>query len=250
MGARYLTDLAAVVAAAGLEVVEVDGWESRARGSGGYDAGRPTHVIVHHTASPASSDGWPDVEYCTFHDDDAPLCNLYLSRDGTVYVCAAGATNTNGAGTDPCGITPADAMNSHAVGIEAGNDGTGEPWRGLQVDAYLDLVSALCDAYGIDPAQCHAHHEWAPSRKTDPAGPSPYAGAGPWDMDAFRADLTGDEPVTDQDVQRIADAVWAKMLPLAQGKAPAPAQVIVGDTLVGLQNMGAQVTNIERAVGA
>ena len=61
MGSRYLTDLADVLRAAGLAVTELDGWRDRARGSGGYDDGRPTHVMVHHTASPPSASGESDA---------------------------------------------------------------------------------------------------------------------------------------------------------------------------------------------
>lgn len=190
MGARYLTDLADVCRRAGLVVVEVDGWQTRARGSGGYDSGRPNHVMVHHTASGPSSDGWPDVNYCTYGDDDAPLCNLYLARDGTVYVCAGGATNTNGTGHDPCGAIPDDSMNSSAIGIEAGNDGTGERWPPAQCDAYVLLVDALCDAYAIPTGRVHAHAEWSPQRKYDPAGPDRWAaGASTWNMAEFRSDV-------------------------------------------------------------
>jgi hypothetical protein len=196
MGDRYLTDLAAVCRGTGLAVVEVDGWQSRARGSGGYNPGCPDHVMIHHTASPPSADGWDDVNYCTFGDEDAPLCNLYLDRAGTVYVCAAGATNTNGSGQDPCGVCPDDSMNSHAVGIEAGNDGTGERWPDTQLDAFLTVCSALCAHYAIPVSRVHGHAEWAPSRKVDPAGPARYAtGAATWDLDAFRADLTAGPPL-------------------------------------------------------
>jgi hypothetical protein len=189
MGARYLTDLADVCRRTGRPVVQVDGWQYRARGSGGYDGGRPNHVMVHHTASGPESDGWDDVNYCTYGDEDAPLCNLYLARDGTIYVCAAGGTNTNGSGSDPCGLINDDAMNSSAIGVEAGNDGVGEPWPERQQDAYVALCDALCAAYGIGVVQVHGHAEWT-SRKIDPAGPSRYAwDDGTWDMDEFREDV-------------------------------------------------------------
>jgi hypothetical protein len=191
VGDRYLVDLADVCRATGRPVLEVDGWQTRARGSGGYAAGKPDHVMCHHTASGAGSDGWPDVNYCTFGDDDAPLCNLYLARDGTIYVCAAGATNTNGKGDCPH-IDP-DTMNSSAIGIEAGNNGVGEPWPQAQTSAYTALCAALTVAYGIPVPQVHSHAEWAPDRKVDPFGPSPW-GDQTWDMDGFRADLDTTDP--------------------------------------------------------
>jgi len=191
MGSRYLTDLADVCRRSGYPVIEVDGWQNRARGSGGYDSGRPNHVMAHHTASGASMDGWGDVNYMTFNHQDAPLCNLYLSRDGTIYVCAGGATNTNGSGHDPCGITSDDSMNSSAIGIEAGNNGVGEQWPDAQQDSYVLMCKALCDGYGISYTRIHAHFEWAPSRKIDPAGNSRYASGGNmWNMDQFRTDVS------------------------------------------------------------
>lgn len=190
MGARYLTELADVLRAAGLQVWEVDGWRNRGRGSGGYDPGRPGHVMVHHTASPPSSDGWPDATYLAYGSPDAPLANLYVDRDGWWYVVAAGATNTNGTGTDPCGHVAADSMNVDAIGVEAGNDGLGEPWPDPQVNSYVAGVAALCQHYAIPVARVHGHAEWAPTRKIDPAGPPQYAtGAATWDLDAFRADV-------------------------------------------------------------
>jgi N-acetylmuramoyl-L-alanine amidase len=188
---RYLADLAAVVRSSGLVVVEVDGWQTRARSSGGYSTGQPSVAMCHHTASGPSSDGWPDVEYMTYQSDIAPMANLYLQRDGTIWVMAAGATNTNGAG-GPLGSVPTDSMNTRAVGIEAGNDGTGEPWPDRQQDAYLALVVALSEGYGI--TEYFHHREWAPDRKIDCAGPSRWASSGSWDYDAFRADL-GPGPV-------------------------------------------------------
>ncbi len=193
----YLTDLADVCRRTGFPVIECDGWQQRGRGgaggdsTGGYEAGAPSHVIVHHTASGPSSDGWPDVTYCLTAQDN-PIGNLYLSRDGTVYVMAGGASNTNGSGHDPCGIVSDDNMNAKSLAIEAGNGGTGEPWPEPQQACYVLLVAELGAAYGIGAGQVHSHFEWAPGRKIDPAGESAYAsGAEMWNMDAFRSDVEG-----------------------------------------------------------
>jgi N-acetylmuramoyl-L-alanine amidase len=201
MGDRYLVELAEVCRRTGYPVVEVEGWQSRARGSGGYSSGQPSHIMTHHTASGRSSDGWSDANYCTFGDDDAPLCNIYLSRVPEIFVCAAGGTNTNGTGHDPCGRIGDDTMNSSAIGIEAGNDGVGEIWNERQQAAYVALVAELGAAYGIAPAQCHAHFEWT-SRKIDCAGPSEWALSGSWNMNAFRADveLAGTTPTPPQPI--------------------------------------------------
>ena len=187
MGSRYLTDLDEVCRRTGYPVIEVDDWQYRARGSGGYNSGKPDHVMCHHTGSPPSSDGWGDVNYCTFGDEDAPLANLVLSRVPEIFICAGGATNTNGTGDCPH-LSP-DTMNSSAIGIEASNHG-GEPWNERQQDAYIKLVQQLCSAYNIPHAHVESHAEWAPTRKVDPAGQSAWSpDTGTWDMNLFRGDL-------------------------------------------------------------
>ena len=194
MGSRYLTDLADVVRSVGLVVQEEPGWQTRARSSGGYNSGLPNHVMIHHTASGPSSDGQPDVNYMCYSADAKPVANLYLSRSGKVWIMAAGATNTNGSGSDPCGAVANDNMNASTIGIEAGNNGTGEVWPDAQQQAYTKLVKMLCDHYGIAVGRVHSHAEWAPGRKIDPAGPSRWAGSGTWNEDAFRSDVAAGWP--------------------------------------------------------
>lgn len=193
MGSRYLTDLAQVCRTAVTVVHEENGWQTRARSSGGYNAGLPNHVMCHHTASNPSSDGQSDVNYMCYGSDNRPVANLYLSRKGEVWVMAGGATNTNGKGHDYwSGGVPNDSMNSYAIGIEAANNGVGEPWPEVQQLAYVDLVICLCDHYGIPNNQVRAHFEWAPDRKIDPAGQSYWAtGSNKWNMNQFRVDCEG-----------------------------------------------------------
>lgn len=193
MGSRYLTDLADVARGTGLVVQEEPGWQTRARGSGGYNSGLPSHTMVHHTASGPSSDGQPDVSYMCYSADARPIANLYLSRSGKVWIMAAGATNTNGSG-GPLDNVAADNMNASAIGIEAGNDGTGEVWPQAQQDAYIRLSKALCNHYGIPTGHVRSHAEWAPGRKIDPAGPSQWAASGTWNMSEFRADVSQGTP--------------------------------------------------------
>ena len=155
---------------------------------GGYSSGLPCAVMIHHTASGPSSDGQPDVNYMCYSADARPIANIYLARTGIVWVMAAGATNTNGSG-GPLGPVSGDSMNSSAIGIEAGNNGTGEPWPEAQQRAYTQLCSALCKHYGIPVGQVWSHCEWAPGRKIDPAGPSKWAASGTWNEDSFRGDV-------------------------------------------------------------
>ena len=227
MGSYWLYDLPDVLEAAGLDFDVWPGWETRARNSGGYD--NVWAVFVHHTAS----DGPQDAD-CAYEWDatggDQPIGAINLGRDGHIYVGAAGATNCQGKGGPwklSRGTIPQDKGNAYGIAIEAGNSGTGEAWPQAQTDAYVRLVAALCAAYGLDPQRdVLAHFEWVepscPGRKIDPAGPSPYAsGSSSWDMDGFRGDVVhcdGNQPpppeeddVTDEDIARIATAVWKYM---------------------------------------
>jgi hypothetical protein len=188
-GGRMLVDLADVLRRAGLRVEEVDGWQFRSRGGAGFAQSGPIGIIVHHTASGPHSDGLRDVQVLTFECDVKPMANLYLDRRGTWWVCAAGATNTNGKG-GPLGPLPKDSANSRVIGIEAGNNGIGERWPDVMQDSYVAGVAALAEAYRVDTAHVYAHHEWAPGRKVDPAGPSRFGsvnGHTSWSMGSFRA---------------------------------------------------------------
>lgn len=192
MGDIYLTDLADVLRAAGLTVIEVPGWQTRGRSTGGYEPGRPNSLMIHHTASPPSSDGWRDAEYVNVVSRDRPMCNLLIDRTGRIWVCAAGATNTNGKGSDTWGGgVPNDRMNEWAIGVEIANNGTGEPYPTVQQDAVMTAAVAICRRYAIVPHRVRGHFEWAPTRKIDPSGPSRWApSGGKWSMDMFRADIT------------------------------------------------------------
>ena len=195
----YLTDLADVLRDAGLAVVEVDDWQYRARGSGGYASGRPWAVMWHHTASQTTPEN--DVSYICHGCPDAPVSNLYLARDGTVWVCAGGATNTNGKGgpvTVSRGVVPVDKMNEYAVSVEMANSGTGERWPQVQIDAAFTTSLAVARAYGLEPTDALTHYAWTPGRKIDPATADAVEGpwrprsinsSGTWDLDDLRSEL-------------------------------------------------------------
>jgi N-acetylmuramoyl-L-alanine amidase len=198
--ARFLTDLADVARTTGRPVVELNGWRTRTRGGdpNGYAAGRPNHVMIHHTAESPVMDGRSSAEYQAFRSSTAPIANLYVDRTGTVWVMAAGPTNTNGRGStssrdgtaawDGAGVAD-NTMNSHAIGVELANNGVGELWTRPLVETAVELTRALQAAYGIPTDRVRGHHEWT-RRKIDPAGPSPWAtGRSSWNMNLFRADL-------------------------------------------------------------
>jgi N-acetylmuramoyl-L-alanine amidase len=179
MSGTYLTWLADELRAAGLVVIEYDGWQNRARSSGGYAAGRPWGVMWHHTASQTSPAN--DASYMCHGSDDRPIANLLIARDGAVWVLAAGATNTNGKGGPwswSRGTVPVDSMNVYAVGMEIANGGTGETYPQSQIDAAFGASVAIVRRLQLDDGDCCQHVDYAPTRKIDPA----TAGAvqGPW----------------------------------------------------------------------
>ena len=221
MGGRYLTDLAAVLRAAGLAVVELDGWQTRARSSGGYD-GAPWAVFWHHTAS--AGDGAADAHYCTYTRADRPVCNVVVGRDAQVYVCAAGATNTNGKGGPhllPDGRTiPQDGANSRVFGMELSNGGTGMGYPAGQVDAAFTVSVAVCAAYGIRADNVVTHQVWAPSRKIDPATaaavqgawrPASCTGSGTWALGDLRAECSRRAAGTITEVPDMTDEQAAQL---------------------------------------
>lgn len=196
---QYLEGLAAALRAAGLTVVELEGWQTRGRsGNSKYSDGRPWCVMWHHTAS--AGDGADDADYCTFRSPDAPLTNLVIGRDGVVYVCAAGPTNTNGKGGPLAfsrGTVPVDSMNTYAVGIEISNNGVGQTYPAVQIDACFTASNAITAAYGLNADDVANHFDWAPGRKIDAAVAGAVAGtwhprsvttSGTWSLEDLRAE--------------------------------------------------------------
>lgn len=163
----------------GLHVVEMDGWRTR-QTRNGFE---PRGVVCHHTATSSTvvdanvrnllRDGRSDLP--------GPLCQMGLERDGTFVLIAAGRGNHNG--YDP-------NWGNDAFGIEAYNDGVGEPWPPAQLDAYRRGVAAICRRQGWGTDRVKAHRETTVG-KSDPKG---------IDIDLFRSDVQaliqspGDDP--------------------------------------------------------
>jgi hypothetical protein len=224
----YLLWLPDVIAAAGVPVVAYDGWEYRARSSGGFVDGKPWAVFWHHTASTTDPDN--DAAYMCYSADARPIANLLMPRDGTCWVLAAGATNTNGTGgpwETSSGRIDADCANSSVVGMEIANGGTGDPYPARQVDACFAVSLAITAHLGIEPGDIATHTRWSPGRKIDPATAAAVEGgwrpgaenaSGSWRLEDIVDELyrrhfaTGDETVTDDDIERIArraaELVW------------------------------------------
>lgn len=171
------TWLADALRGAGLSVVEHEGWQNRGRGPMSAIKG----VICHHTAGPPAPKGGatPALNLVLNGRADlpGPLSQLYLARDGTFHVLAAGRCNHAGAGLWR-GITG----NSSSIGIEAENAGDGKDlWPDVQMDAYARGVEAILKHLGLSPDDACGHKEYATprGRKIDPS----------FDMGQFRAGI-------------------------------------------------------------
>lgn len=205
MGSIWLRELDVWLKDAGLDCEGWPGWQTRSRSSGGFNGVRG--IVIHHTAGSSRT---PDRDTCRYlyeRADTRPIGNVFLARDGKVWIGAAGAANCQGKGgpvTTSTGPVPRDDGNRWMFAVEAGNNGVGEVWPPAQLDAYVTLVATLCRRLGLDPMQdIFTHNSWCqpscPNRKIDPAGPTPshptlgtagldrYGRPVIWRHDAFRA---------------------------------------------------------------
>lgn len=230
----YATWLPDRLRAHGLVVHEVPGWQTR-----GSSSFAPRGIVCHHTASHAGSDH-PALGIVTNGRPDlaGPLCNVLLARNGDCWVVAAGRANHAGEGGFR-GLTG----NSSVLGIEAENNGIGEPWPAHQIDAYLRLCAALCEGGGFTASTVCYHREWAPTRKIDPAGPGIPADGNEWRARVALA-LASPAPLTD--TQKLFVFLAAKekasKLPELGGKGmrrhPHPRAVVKLQQLLGLTRTG------------
>jgi N-acetylmuramoyl-L-alanine amidase len=162
-------DLDRALAGSGLTVkIGYSGWKTYGHGTPGAAQG----VVCHHTAGPPTGDT-PSLNTVVYGRSDlpGPLCNLYLSRSGEVYLVAAGigyhAGNTVVSWGD----------NDSGIGIEAEATGV-DKWPQAQYDAYARLCASLAAYYRIPLEHVAGHKEVCspPGRKIDPN----------FDMNAFR----------------------------------------------------------------
>lgn len=168
--AYSLTWLPDVLRKAGLKVSEQPGWIDRGLGAMGQVRG----VICHHTGTKAYDRTMPTLRMLTEGVVQAngkvlpgPLSQLGLGRDGTYHVIAAGRCNHAGKGAWR-GLTTG---NTSFIGIEAENDGAGEKWPEVQLDAYRRGVAAILKHIGATADYACGHKEFAlpKGRKNDPA---------------------------------------------------------------------------------
>ena len=125
----------------GLTVHETPGWQKPWQQHPQPQRRRlPPHRLSRRQRPPALGtviNGRPDL--------NGPLCNVLLARNGDCYIIAAGTANHAGTGGWRT------SGNSSVLGIEAENNGVGEPWPAHQIDAYVRLCAAMCDGGGFTP---------------------------------------------------------------------------------------------------
>lgn len=166
------------------------GWETRARSTGGF-AAPPLAVFWHHTASQTAIEN--DLSWQCHNCPDKPVGNMTIDRNGTVWPVAAGASNCAGKGGPASfsrGTIPLDSGNTKGWNIEVANNGIGEQWPVAQIDAYFASSNALNAYFGNHPTDVITHHEWAPTRKIDPARAE--AVQGPWHPRSINSSGTWD----------------------------------------------------------
>lgn len=158
---------------ADVDVTWVPGWQDRGRPY----AFRPQGCVIHHTATSRRAAGdYPSLGIVRDGRSDlpGPLSQFGLGRSGTVYVIAAGTANHAG----PGGWNGLSG-NTTVWGVEAENDGIGEPWSAAALDSYPRLVAALARHTSFAPEMIACHREWS-EYKIDPTG---------IDGDEFRAQV-------------------------------------------------------------
>ncbi|MFI1736358.1 N-acetylmuramoyl-L-alanine amidase [Streptomyces sioyaensis] len=168
------------LAAEGLRIAEVAGWETHNRnGKGPWG---PVHgVMVHHTGT-SGADSTVQLCYDGRPDLPGPLCHGVITKDGTVHLVGCGRANHAGLGDGdvlraviaekrlpPDNEADTDG-NPHFYGFECENLGDGkDPWPPAQLAALEKAAAALCRAHGWTERSVIGHLEWQPG-KVDPRG--------------------------------------------------------------------------------
>lgn len=159
----YLDNLADVLRAGGLTVVEVPGWKTRGRAW----ASNPDGFIAHHTGGGDNVGAAVALVRDGHSDLPGPLSQFVLSPDGIWHLVAAGRSNHAGPGRWQ-GVT---SGNSEMLGCEAMNRGDGKDvWEPVQMHSYAQGAAVLAEHFGFPASMVCGHKEWAlpKGRKIDP----------------------------------------------------------------------------------
>lgn len=140
----------------------------------------PVGVIVHHTATAG-----PALAVCQKGRADlpGPLCHINLTRNGLAHVVSDGRANHAGKGSgevlarvrsdmaprgDAAKVGLADDTDGNRwfYGIEVDNDGRGQLYPAVQLEALAEVCAALCRHHGWTANRVIHHREWT-RRKVD-----------------------------------------------------------------------------------
>ena len=67
------------------------------------------------------------------------------------------------------GTVPLDKGNTTTWAIEAANNGVGQVWPQVQIDAFFKISNELNFKFGNQPTDLFTHQAYTPGRKIDPA---------------------------------------------------------------------------------
>lgn len=231
-----LTWLEDALNGAGLVVVPYPGWETRTTRAGGLTV---KGIVCHHTVTKPSTSNEAVARLLANGRRGlrGPLSHLGLDRDGHFWLIAAGRCNHNGYGT----------WGNDSIGIEAFNDGVGEPWPDKQIDAFERGCAALIHRCGLSIAEVRGHKETDPARKVDPRG---------IDMDTFRARVADhlNPPSKDEDdmapytlIRVVGDTQVWRVASDGQSKVAVPGPVVATDQAY-LRSLGYEAAAVVRDV--
>jgi hypothetical protein len=197
-----IAGIEAPLRAAGLTVVELDGWKTRGESDGPFT---PLGAIWHHDGMGLGWDNDPtnNDNVAQFMSQDGNNgAQIWVRNDGVVHLLAAGRKWHAGVGVGFGRIPPNDG-NTFAVGIETDHT-FGNPWPITQVHAIILTSAVLCLNYGWSPLDFCGHKEYAPDRKPDPEG----VDCGVWRLDTatvLSQLQTHPDPVPEDDMFTDAD---------------------------------------------
>ncbi len=175
----------------------------------------PVGVMVHHTAGARMHVAGLQHGYSF----PGPLCNVGIDRDGTRHVITDGRAYDSGQGSSTVladvrdgrpvtadardrGLADDVNLNPYFYDIEVVNDGVGQDYPPIQLEALAVTVAAICRTHGW--SEHHAiHHRQATRRKVDMSWRGDLAG-----MVARYLHQEDAMALTDDDLNRIAGRMW------------------------------------------
>lgn len=210
-------DIVREVRASGVRFVVESSYNQPWRAASG--SWSPIGVLMHHTASAGNSlhyiiDGNPYAP--------TPAAHALVDRDGLVHLIAWYRVNHAGAGVPqriPAGYL--SSGNGQLLGVEIEDPGLAQTIPPVAIDAAARLAAAWLRAVGQpDAGNAINHRTWAGPRKVDTRYPDSF-----W-QSRIAEHLEGDVALSDEDVQRIADAVWTRAVEVEGKKRKMGAMLI------------------------